>query len=448
VLKRQLGLAAVVAVVVGDMLGSGVFFTPGELAAVAQAPWQVYFFWGLCGLITLCGALTLAELTSLLPRAGASYHIIREGFGPFWAFLKIWIEMWVSGPGSVAGLAVVLGEFVVRLLGDQMMGSARAWGALAIVAFTAVNLLGIQWGGRAQVALTSIKLVGLLCLVGGSLLLTDVVASPGGVAAARSASVLGLVRLAGLGMAVVLFSYDGWVDVTHVAGEVSEPGKNLPLGLGLGVLGVTLLYLIVNHAYLRVVPLEAMRAAPNTVATAVALAAFGPVGGQALNGLMMVSILGALGGLVMTLPRLFYAAAAQYARPTAGRPPNPFFRALSRVSPKGVPAGSVIFCAALSIAALFVFGTFRRLVTFFVVPVHVVNILMVASVFRLRRRAPPTEAHFRTPGYPFVPVVYILVLVLFLLSAVVYNPLDTLIGVAMTSTGIPVYWWIGRSPRS
>jgi amino acid transporter len=437
----------VVAVVMGDMLGSGVFFTPGELAAVAEAPWQVYFFWGLCGMITLCGALTLAELTSLLPRAGASYHIIREGFGPFWAFLKIWIEMWVSGPGSVAGLAVVLGEFVVRLLGDQSMVSAPVWGALAIAAFAAINLLGIRWGGRAQVALTSIKLVGLFCLVGGSLLLTDAVASPSGPAAASGARLPGLVRLVGLGVAAVLFSYDGWVDVTHVAGEVSEPRKHLPLGLGLGVLGVTLLYLTVNHAYLRVVPLEAMRATPNTVATTVALAAFGPAGGQVLNGLMMVSLLGALGGLVMTLPRLFYAAAAQYAQPTAGRRSNPFFRALSRVSPEGVPAGSVLFCAALSIAALFLFGTFRRLVTFFVVPVHVVNILMVASVFRLRRGAPPTNAHFLTPGYPVVPVVYILVLLLFLLSAVVYNPLDTLIGVAMTSTGIPVYWWISRSPR-
>ena len=436
-----------VAVVVGDMLGSGVFFTPGELAAVAEAPWQVYFFWGLCGSITLCGASTLAELTSLLPRAGASYHIIREGFGPFWAFLKIWIEMWVSGPGSVAGLAVVLGEFAVRLLGDRSMVSAPAWGASAIAAFAAINLLGIQWGGRAQVALTSIKLAGLLLLVGGSLLLTDPVASPGGPAATSGASLLGLVRLVGLGVAAVLFSYDGWVDVTHVAGEVSDPRKNLPLGLGLGVLGVTLLYLVVNHAYLRVVPLEAMRAAPNTVATTVALAAFGPAGGQVLNGLIMVSILGALGGLVMTLPRLYYAAAAQYAQPTAGRPSNPFFRALSRVSSKGVPAGSVLFSAALSIAALFLFGTFRRLVTFFVVPVHVVNILMVASVFRLRRRPPPAERPYRTPGYPFVPAVYILVLVLFLVSAVVYNPLDTLIGVAMTSTGIPVYLWIHRSPR-
>src|SRR6266545_1289954 len=127
--------------------------------------------------ITLCGALTAAELTTLLPHAGASYHIIREGFGPFPAFLKIWIEMWVSGPGSVAGLAVVLGEFAVRLLGRPSI-PAPAWGALAIAAFAAINLLGIQWGGRAQVALTSIKLAGLLLLVGGSLLLTDAAASP------------------------------------------------------------------------------------------------------------------------------------------------------------------------------------------------------------------------------------------------------------------------------
>ena len=143
--------------------------------------------------------------------------------------------------------------------------------------------------------------------------------------AARGADLLGLVRLVGLGVAAVLFTYDGWVDVTHVAGEVQEPRKNLPLGLGLGVAGITVLYLLVNYAYLRVVPLEAMRAAPATVATAVALAAFGPGGGQVLNGLILTSILGALGGLVMTLPRLYYGAAIQYER-------SAFFRVLARLS--------------------------------------------------------------------------------------------------------------------
>ena len=286
-LRRQLGLAAVAAVVMGDMLGSGVFFTPGELAAVAQAPWQVYFFWGLCGLITLCGALTLAELTVLLPHAGASYHAIREGFGPFWGFIKIWIEMWVSGPGSVAGVAIAFGEIMSRLLGSPASPSPVAWGTAVIVAFTAINLVGIQWGGRTQVALTAVKILGLLALVGGSVFLAppeapSVLASE----VARGADFLGLVRLVGLGVAAVLFTYDGWVDVTHVAGEVRDPRRNLPLGLGLGVAGITALYLLVNYAYLRVVPLEAMKAAPATVATAVALGAFGPRGGQVLNGLI------------------------------------------------------------------------------------------------------------------------------------------------------------------
>ena len=437
-LRRQLGLAAVAAVVMGDMLGSGVFFTPGELAAVAQAPWQVYFFWGLCGTITLCGALTLAELTVLLPRAGASYHAIREGFGPFWAFLKIWIEMWVSGPGSVAGVAIAFGGLMVRLLGTQASLSAMTWGAVAIAAFTAINLLGIRWGARTQVALTAIKILGLLALVGGSLFLAAP-ASPSAVEAeaARGADLLGLVRLVGLGVAVVLFTYDGWVDVTHVAGEVRDPRRDLPRGLGLGVAGITVLYLVVNYAYLRVVPLEAMRKAPTTVAASVALAAFGPQGGQVLNGLILVSILGALGGLVMTLPRLYYGAATQYDR-------NLFFRSLARVSAKGVPQGAALFSAALSIAALFVFSTFSRIVTYFVVPVQLVNILMVAAVFRLRRRTASMESSYLTPGYPLVPAVYVVVLLLFLVSAIVYNPWDTLVGMAMTATGVPMYLWTRR----
>jgi APA family basic amino acid/polyamine antiporter len=399
--------------------------------------------------ITLCGALTLAELTTLLPRAGASYHVIREAFGPFAAFLKIWVEMWVSGPGSVAGVAIVLGEFAVRLPGAPAGVAATTWGAVAIAAFALVNLGGVTWGGRTQVGLTVAKVVGLLALVLGSLLLAAP-AAPAVPAAAQDggASLLGFVRLVGLGVAAVLFTYDGWVDVTHVAGEVKEPARHLPLALGLGVGGLTLLYLIVNFAHLRVVPLEAMRAAPATVATTVARATFGPLGGQVVNVLIVVSILGALGGLVMTLPRLYYAAAQHYRDSTAPSRASQLFRALAWVPARSaVPAGSVLFTAALSITALCFFGTFRRIVTYFVVPVHVVNILMVASVFRLRRRLGNTAIAYRTPGYPLVPLVYILVLALFLVSAIAYNPLDTLMGMAMTATGLPVYLWIRSRGR-
>jgi amino acid transporter len=447
-LRRQLGLLAVAALVVGDMLGTGIFFTPGDLASVAESPWQVYFLWGLCGVITLCGALTLAELTTLLPRAGASYHIIREAFGPFPAFVKIWVEMWVSGPGSVAGVAVVLGEFAVRLPGAPPEMTATTVGALAIAGFALVNLCGVLWGGRTQVVLTVVKIAGLLALVLGSLLLAApaIPAATSEATKAHGVGLLGFVRLIGLGVAAVLFTYDGWIDVSHVGGEVREPAKHLPLGLGLGVGGLTLLYLVVNFAYLRVVPLEAMRAAPTTVAMTVALAAFGPIGGQVLNVLIVISILGALGGLVMTLPRLYYAAAAQYRDETAGSAPSRFFRALAWVPGRSaVPAGCILFTLALSVMALCFFGTFRRIVTYFVVPVQVVNILMVASVFRLRRRLGDAASVFRTPGYPLVPAVYIVALSLLLVSAIAYNPFDTVIGMAMTATGVPAYLWI-RSP--
>jgi APA family basic amino acid/polyamine antiporter len=449
-LRRQLGLLAVGALVVGDMVGTGVFFTPGDVAPVAESPWQVYFLWGLCGAITLCGALTLAELTTLLPRAGASYHIIREAFGPFPAFVKIWVEMWVSGPGSVAGVAIVLGEFARRLPMAPPEVSATAWGALAITAFAVVNLCGVVWGGRTQVFLTIVKVAGLLALVLGSLLLASPAdLAPAAATATGGASLLGFVRLVGLGVAAVLFTYDGWVDVTHVAGEVKEPARHLPLALGLGVGGLTLLYLVVNYAYLRVVPLEAMRAAPTAVATTVARAAFGPTGGQVLNVLIIVSILGALGGVVMTLPRLYYAAAEQYRDATVGRGVSQFFRALAWVPARSaVPAGSVVFAAVLSIAALCFFSTFRRIVTYFVVPLHLVNILLVAAVFPLRRRLSHPPGTYRTPGYPLVPAAYILVLALFLVSAMAYNPLDTLIGVAMTATGVPVYLWIRAQGRA
>lgn len=445
-LRRQLGFAAAAALVAGDMLGSGIFFTPGELASVAQADWQVYFFWGLCGAITLCGALTLAELSSLLPRSGASLHIINEGFGPFWAFLKVWMELWVSGPGSVAGVAIVFGEFAALFLAGWAWPPA-AWGTLAIIVLAAINLFGVRWGGRTQVVLTSIKVLGILGLVGGAVLFAE----PAPVVAATAesrASLLGFVRLVGLGVAAVLFTYDGWADIAHVAGEVEHPKRNLPRGLGLGVGGIIVLYLMVNYAFLRVVPLDRMRESPTTIASAVATAAFGETGGDLLNGLIVISIFGGLGGLVMALPRFYYATGERYRGMTRQPWLEGFFGLLTHVSKRtAVPVGAIATCATISIMALLFFGSFSRLVNFFVVPMHISNILMVASVFRLRARTLASPDYYRTPGYPILPLVYIGVLSAFLASAIAYQPTDTLIGLGLTATGIPVYYRLtGRGP--
>lgn len=442
-LRRQLGFAAVAAIVVGDMVGTGVFFIPGELAAMTVTPWHVYFFWALCGGITLCGALTLAELTSLMPRAGAIYHIIREGYGPFWAFLNNWMQMWVSGPGSVAGIAILFGEFVSRFA-ESGAQSAAWWGAAAIVFFATINLLGIQWGGRTQIVLTAVKVVGAAALISGSLFFAEGAPSPATSSSPADAGFLAFVRLVGLGVAAVLFTYDGWIDVTHVAGEVVDPKRNLPRGLGFGVGGVVVLYLLINFAYLHVLPLEAMRQAGTAVPTIVATRAFGASGARALDALLLVSIFGALGGLVMTLPRLFFAAAVEY-QSSARQGLRVLFASLARISPhSAVPVGSIVFCAVTSIVALFFFGSFSRIVNSFVVPMHLANILMVSSVFKLRRRVAVDPTRYQTPFYPYLPLVYILVISFFLVSAVIYRPLDTLIGITLTATGVPAYLWIRK----
>ncbi len=444
-LRRQLGLAAVMAVVMGDMLGSGIFFTPGKLALVTERPWQVYFIWSLCGLIVLCGALTLAELASLLPKAGASYHIISEAFGPFWGFVKAWMEAVVSAPGSVASIAIVFGEMLTNFMGNNTWGTPSIFAVSAILVFAVINLLGVRWGGRTQVTLTAIKIVGLLALVVGSFFLAERVAPSPPQDASALGGLVEFLRFVGLGVAAVLFTYDGWTDVSHVAGEVREPARTLPFGLGLGVLGIMLIYLLVNAAFLRVMPLDQMRTEGASVGTRLALASFGPLGGQVVSGFIMISIFGALGGLVMTAPRIVYAPAADYAEITRGRFGNGPFRALAYVSPRTfVPAPAIVFVTVLSIIAVLFFGTFERLVAFIVVPLQFNNILLVAAVFRLRKRSREAPSGYLTPGYPLVPLIFIVVMSLLMVNAVIFNPLDTFMGIALNAAAAPVYFWIRR----
>lgn len=445
-LQRKLGLSAVLAVVIGDMIGSGIFFTPGELAAVATAEWQVYFFWTLCGVITLCGALTLAELSALIPKAGVSYHALTEAYGPFAGFMQAWMMVLVSGPGAIAGVAILFGELANQVFGSGSDGMQLVWAAIAIAFFAAINLRGAEWGGRTQVFLTSVKVIGLIALIVGGIFIaapaSDAPTAPADTSAQEG--IVGLLRFIGLGVAIVLFTYDGWIDASNVAGEVKNPNRNFPLAMGLGVILITLIYLLINFTFLRVVPLEAMRANPTLVAPTVAKAAFGEIGGNALSLLMWISIFGALGGLIMTLPRFFYAAASEYAGRAERAGLGSVFRIIAYMSPaRAVPTGAILFAAGVSIAALLFFGSFSRIVTFFLVPFQFMNILMVSSIFRLRKRLSTPES-FRLPGYPIVPAIFIFVMSLFLITALIFNPLDSVIGIALTLAGAPVYRFLTR----
>ncbi len=443
-LKKKLGLAAVSAIVVGDMIGSGIFFTPGQLAAVAEADWQVYLIWAMCGFIALCGALTLAELAVLIPQAGVPYRALSEAYGSFAGFMQAWVMVLVSGPGAIAGIAILFGEFADRIFGAG--DAPLAWAVGAIVFFAAVNLRGVSWGGRTQILLTGVKVLGLLALIVGGILVADAAPVTAG-GSVTTGGLPGFFQFVGLGVAIVLFTYDGWIDASNIAGEVRNPGATFPRALGFGVVVITVLYLLVNVAFLRVVPLEAMRADPEGVAATVAIAAFGSVGGMLLNLLMWISIFGALGGLVMTLPRLFYAAANDYLDAASGTPAAPLFRGMATLSAtRGVPAGAILFAALVSIAALVFFGSFSRIVSFFVVPFQLMNVLLIASIYRLRPRL-SGPGDYRAPLYPWLPAIFIAVMLVFIVSAFVFNPLDALIGVVLTLAGAPVYLALTRRAR-
>ncbi len=443
-LRRKLGYSAVLALVVGDVIGSGIFFTPGQLAAVASDEWQVYFIWTLCGGIALCGALTLAELSVLLPKPGVAYHALTEAYGRFAGFLQAWIMVLVSGPGAIAGIAILFGELANRIFGteDRELG----WAVAAIVVFAAVNLRGAEWGGRTQIVLTSVKLCGLVALVFGAVGFAPPADALRETDVASGIDPFALLRFLGLGVAIVLFTYDGWIDASNVAGEVKDPGRSFPLAMGLGVTLVIAVYLLVNYAFLSVLTLAEMRAEPALVAATVAEAAFGKLGGGALNALICISILGALGGLILTLPRLYYAAARAYAAQARSTRMAPFFNGVASLTERtAVPAGAILFACGMSLAALIFFGTFSRIVTFFLVPFQFMNILMVSTIFRLRPRL-STEAHWRMPLFPLLPLVFMSVMSVFLIAAIVFNPLDSVIGVALTLLGIPVYRALADAP--
>ena len=439
-LKRKLGSITIFSVVAGNIIGAGLFFTPGEIAAVAEATWQVYFFWALCGFIVLCGALTFAELSILLPRPGVMYHSLNEAYGPFAGFFQGWVQILISGPGSIAGASIFFGELANQVLGIENNSLRLAWGALIILFFSAINLRGVSQSGNTQVVITAAKLTGILALIVGAIFLSSPIEWQSSTPIVeKEIGLWSTLQFIGLGVGIVLFTYDGWADASHLAGEVKNPKKNLPIGIGLGVLAVIAIYLLINYAFLSVVPLEFMRENPTIVATTVAEAAFGNIGSNIIQILICISIFGAVGGLVMSIPRLFYATVSDFRDDASKTVVAPFFNALSTISPKtSVPSGAIIYSAVMAIFFLLFFGTFADIVTFLMVPLQFINIWIVSSIFILRPRLSQDD-DFKTPLYPLIPAIFIIAMSILIISALVYNTEQSLYGIALSLTSIPVY---------
>jgi amino acid transporter len=424
-LPRRLGFWTAIAVVIGDVIGSGIFRVPSAVATEVGSVTGIMVVWVLGGVITLCGALSLAELAAAMPRAGGVFVYLRETFGPGVAFLFGWTIL-LAEPAATAAIALVFAEYLGRLVPLTPVG-IRLVAAALIIGVAAAGYRSVRGAGAIQGVATAAKLAAILALVASAFLLGDGNAGAFGDGAASTATSLRWSGV-GLGLVAALWAYTAWHDLTFLAGEVRDPARTIPRALVTGIGAVVLIYVAANAAYLYVLPFDTLRSSP-LVASDTMVRLLGRAGAAAVAVMVMISTLGALNGSVLANPRVFYAMATE----------GLLFRPLGRVHPRfGTPHVAIAVYALL--AQVFVWSrTFEQLIVSFVLGTWPWLALAVAAVMVLRRRRPDLVRPYRTPGYPLVPLVFITGTLAVVGAALVEHPLTTLAGIGLTLLGIPLY---------
>ncbi|HEU4474042.1 MAG TPA: amino acid permease [Gemmatimonadales bacterium] len=423
-LARQLGVWSATAIVIGSMIGSGIFRVPSVTAGHVGAPGAMMLVWLVGGLVALCGALTLAELAALYPRAGGLYVYIHEAYGALPAFLVGWLFL-VIAPVSIGAVALVFAEYLGRLI-PRLHDHTRLVAAAAVILVAAWNYRSLRFGAAVQNLSSASKVVAILALA-----LASFLSDANGEEAWTS-----ITRLApdtwagfGLGLVTVLWAYNGWQDATYVGGEVENPARNLPRALTLGTLIVTAVYLTVNAGYLAVLPMDAIARSP-LVAADVAVRLFGSVGNALIAALVCVSTFGTMNGGTMCYPRIFYAMAED----------RLFFRAIAAVHPRhATPHAAIVLTAVLAVCFLWV-RTFEQLIEIFILGILPFWALGAGAVILLRHRRPDLHRPYRTPGYPVVPLLFIVATLGLLLNSLIQRPGPTLASFAAVAAGVPVYY--------
>ena len=434
-LRRGLHFIDAAAIVVGSMIGTGVFLKSGIMAQQVGAPGWVLLAWVLAGLLSLAGALTYAELGAMFPRAGGEYVYLREAYGDLTAFLFGWTRFWIAAPGTVAAYAVGAATFLEGAMDLAFIGGKAGMGLAFILFFTALNCLQVTVGGRVQSFITSVKLLLMLGLIVGILGFSPD-ASLGNLAGPGGGQTLGLSGL-GLAMLAALWAYDGWNNLPMAAGEVKNPERNVPLSLILGVLLVLVIYCLINLGYFLALPLAEVQSANSSlhpdalpVATKAAMTFLGTAAVGLVSIAFVISALGAMNGSVLTNARVPYAMARD----------GLFFRSMGYLSPSTrVPVISIMVQAVIA-GAMATLGTFDQLTNYVVFSSWIFYGLCCAGVILLRRRRPELARPYRVLGYPYVPIVFVIVSVLLIGNTVWSMPQESLIGLALIALGVPVFY--------
>ena len=428
-LRRVIGLAGGIALIVGITIGSGIFRTPPTIAGLVPNPLVIMGLWTAFGLISICGALAVAELSTLLPRAGGVYVFLREAYGDAAAFVFGWLYVLITTPTTIAALGVVFAEFLLNLLG--LASGARTVQLVAIAAIvilTVANVLGARVGAVVSEVTTLVKVTALVAIILGAFLLGH--GSLSNIAAGGAVQGSGLARA----VAAVIWTYDGWVAVSMIAGEVVAPERLMKRIIITGMLIIVTLYVGANLAYLYMMPVGVMALQKEAIARTVMTAIAGPAGGVLIMLAIMTSIFGALNGNVLAKPRVAYAMARD----------GLIFAVLGKTHPRwATPWVAVLIQSVVGIVMVLVLRDYDALITYFVVVEWAALIFSVGAVFVLRRKLPDAPRPFRTPAYPWVPVLFVVGTVVGL-SAIVWGQIQVgnfapLYGLGIAAAGFPVH---------
>jgi len=436
-LPRTIGFWGAVAVMVGVIIGSGIFKTPAQISQQIASPMLILGLWTLGGLICLAGALTLAELATMFPASGGVYVYLREGYGPVLAFVFGWSYLLLIKPFAAGGIAFIFAESLNIML--DVRWDPRVSTTVLLLGLTVINLLGVNLATGVARVLTFIKFVALAAIIVLACALANLslenFATPASLAAGPIATPTLFAALAAC-MASILWTYDGWADVGAIAGEVKDPQRQLPRIYILGTLAVIVIYVLVNAAYMLVVPLDELRALaaadPGLSVAAVAMQRLlGTAGAIGILAVVMASTMGSSHSSILTGARVSYAQARD----------GLLFSFIGHVSPRfKTPDYALLAQVALSIVAVWLLGGFQSLADGFVFTMWIFYGLAGAAVFILRIRRPDAPRPFRCPGYPVVPAVFVLASAGMFALALAQDLRMNLLWLAVLAAGVPVYY--------
>jgi APA family basic amino acid/polyamine antiporter len=447
-LVRGLGLMAATSIVVGGVIGTGVFLKARVMTCNVGSPGMVLTVWVVAGLLSLAGALTYAELAAMMPRAGGEYVFIREAYGRVWGFLYGWTRFFVASTGGIAGLAAGFAIFLNIASGGAIGSHAFllplvASGAIVVV--TLVNCADVAFGGRFASVMACLKVTLVLSVGAAALLLADgdwahfAMSAAGGTCEGVAAAARGGSAGFGAAMLGALWAYNGWNELTFLAGEVDNPRRNLPIAIigGIGILAF--LYTFANFAYFYVLAPAVVASVPpsSAVATEVVARFLGPRAGGVMAAALAMSVFGALQVTSLASARIPYAMAAD----------GLFFAPIAHLSPRTrVPVRALLAQGIWGIVLVFS-GSYDTLTDYAIFAVLIFVALATASVFVFRRRLPDAERSYRTIGYPIVPILFLLVAGWLVVNTLLTTPGRAFAGVGLMLAGLPFYWYWSRRPQ-